>query len=68
MAKQEETEVRKTKSRTLLTTKKDVRPSSKAGVKLDKLPDRTIFGKTIPPDLTDDLPQLKTVKLTKAEQ
>ena len=52
----------------MLTTKKDIRPSSKVGVKLDKLPERTMFGKTVPPDLTDDLPQLKTVKLTKSEQ
>ena len=26
------------------------------------------MGKTIPHDLTDDIPQLKTVKLTKQEQ
>ena len=67
--------MRKTKGRTLLTNKKEaVRPSSKANVKLEKLPDRppmgaTIRGKSIPPDLGEDnMPQLKTLKLSKSEQ
>lgn len=34
-------DVRKTKTRTLLTNKKEMRPSSRAGVKLDKLPEGT---------------------------
>jgi hypothetical protein len=50
----------------LLTNKKEVRPSSKAGVRLDKLPDRTMM--TNKNEFTEDLPQLKNVKLTKEEQ
>ena len=37
----EDYSVRKTKSRTLLTGKREVRPSSRAGVKLEKIPERT---------------------------
>ena len=42
-------EVRKTKSRTLLTGKKEMRTSSRAGVRLDKIPEGTAvsaLGKT----------------------
>lgn len=35
-------DVKKTKSRTLLTHKKEMRPSSKAQAKLDKIGDKTL--------------------------
>ena len=38
-AGQQEYDVKKTKTRTLLTNKKEMRTSSKAGVRLEKLPD-----------------------------
>lgn len=45
--KGEETyEVRKTKTRTLLTNKKEIRPSSKAGARLEKLPEKTLTMKS----------------------
>ena len=34
--------MRKTKTRTLLTNKREVRPSSKAGVKLEKIPETAL--------------------------
>ena len=38
---QDEYSVKKTKSRTLLTGKREARPSSRAGVKLDKIPEKS---------------------------
>lgn len=43
-ASNEEYSVKKTKSRTLLTQKPERRPSSRAGVKLDKIPEKTTLG------------------------
>lgn len=40
-SQEQEYEVRKTKTRTLLTNKREVRPSSKAGVKLEKITEKT---------------------------
>lgn len=59
--------MRKTKTRTLLTNKKEVRPSSKAGAKLDKIPDKSMMSKA-QMETYDEMPQLKTIKLTKEEQ
>lgn len=45
---EQEYEVKKTKTRTLLTNKKDaMRTSSKAGVRLEKIPDGSIKGQSM---------------------
>ena len=40
--------VKKTKARTLLTSKPERRPSSRAGVKLDKLPEKALAQTSLP--------------------
>ena len=68
-------EVRKTKTRTLLTNKKELRPSSKAGIRLEKLPEKTLKSTTVAfgasetinsPD--NQLSTFKNANLTREEQ
>jgi len=68
----EEYEVRKTKTRTLLTNKKEARPSSKGGqVRLEKIPEKTMMkASALKGSLQEGttevglIPQTKTIKLT----
>jgi hypothetical protein len=61
-------DVKKTKSRTLLTNKKELRPSAKATAKLEKLNHTSLISKGETMKDTKEFSVLKTKNLTKEEQ
>lgn len=75
-ASQDEYDVKKTKTRTLLTNKKEMRTSSKAGVRLEKIPENAISTSKLnqtkvegaaPEGEDAQMIQLKNIKLSKEE-